>query len=177
MFRRRLPTPRCMHRVPSDGSWVLQGLWWHFPKKWVSLVYSTLNPAGFVFFCKLKIHAKSPNLLGQTDINCWLLIDDMNSLRMCSYPPPREKCAGPSCTNPYKYRDSKSKLPLCSLQCYKAIQQQSQHETNWWRLKIYLHSHVNISYNYWGQASKEAFFIQYRGIIQIWMVHFLSSIA
>ncbi|KAA8545253.1 hypothetical protein F0562_020037 [Nyssa sinensis] len=39
----------------------------------------------------------------------------------CSYPPPREKCAGPSCTNPYKYRDSKSKLPLCSLQCYKAL--------------------------------------------------------
>ncbi|OIV95359.1 hypothetical protein TanjilG_07515 [Lupinus angustifolius] len=39
-----------------------------------------------------------------------------------SYPPPREKCAGPSCTNPYKYRDSKSKLPLCSLQCYKAVQ-------------------------------------------------------
>ncbi|GAV83625.1 zf-HIT domain-containing protein/PAPA-1 domain-containing protein [Cephalotus follicularis] len=42
----------------------------------------------------------------------------------CSYPPPREKCAGPSCCNPYKYRDSKSKLPLCSLQCYKAIQGQ-----------------------------------------------------
>ncbi|XP_043719385.1 uncharacterized protein LOC122667209 [Telopea speciosissima] len=41
-----------------------------------------------------------------------------------SYPPPREKCAGPSCSNTYKYRDSKSKLPLCSLQCYKAI-----HET------------------------------------------------
>lgn len=40
----------------------------------------------------------------------------------CSYPPPREKCAGPSCTNPYKYRDSKSNLPLCSLQCYKAVQ-------------------------------------------------------
>lgn len=39
----------------------------------------------------------------------------------CSYPPPREKCAGPSCVKPYKYRDSKSKLPLCSLQCYKAI--------------------------------------------------------
>ncbi|KAJ6883203.1 hypothetical protein NC652_030432 [Populus alba x Populus x berolinensis] len=33
----------------------------------------------------------------------------------CSYPPPREKCAAPSCTNPYKYRDSESKLPLCSL--------------------------------------------------------------
>ncbi|XP_065852472.1 uncharacterized protein [Euphorbia lathyris] len=39
-----------------------------------------------------------------------------------SYPPPREKCAGPFCSNPYKYRDSKSKLPLCSLECYKAIQ-------------------------------------------------------
>ncbi|TXG71592.1 hypothetical protein EZV62_000171 [Acer yangbiense] len=39
----------------------------------------------------------------------------------CSYPPPREKCAGPNCTNAYKYRDSKSKLPLCSLQCYRAM--------------------------------------------------------
>lgn len=46
-----------------------------------------------------------------------------------SYPPPRENCAGPSCTNPYKYRDSKSKLPLCSLQCYKAIQEKLQAET------------------------------------------------
>ncbi|KAG6726300.1 hypothetical protein I3843_02G062500 [Carya illinoinensis] len=40
-----------------------------------------------------------------------------------SYPPPREKCAGPNCTNSYKYRDSKSKLPLCSLHCYRAIHQ------------------------------------------------------
>ncbi|ERN02695.1 uncharacterized protein LOC18430816 isoform X1 [Amborella trichopoda] len=39
----------------------------------------------------------------------------------CSYPPPREKCAVPSCTNDYKYRDSKSNLPLCSLQCYRAV--------------------------------------------------------
>uniref|UniRef100_A0A0D9W0L3 INO80 complex subunit B-like conserved region domain-containing protein n=1 Tax=Leersia perrieri TaxID=77586 RepID=A0A0D9W0L3_9ORYZ len=46
-----------------------------------------------------------------------------------SYPPPREKCAGPSCTNPYKYRDSKTKLPLCSLQCYKAVQGQGSSET------------------------------------------------
>ncbi|KAE8693705.1 receptor-like serine/threonine-protein kinase ALE2-like [Hibiscus syriacus] len=46
-----------------------------------------------------------------------------------SYPPPRENCAGPSCTNPYKYRDSKSKLPLCSLQCYKAIQEQLSAKT------------------------------------------------
>ncbi|CAH8304456.1 unnamed protein product [Eruca vesicaria subsp. sativa] len=38
-----------------------------------------------------------------------------------SYPPPRERCAGPECTNPYKYRDSLSNLPLCSLQCYKAM--------------------------------------------------------
>lgn len=39
-----------------------------------------------------------------------------------SYPPPREKCVGPSCTNAYKYRDSKLNLPLCSLQCYRAVQ-------------------------------------------------------
>lgn len=47
----------------------------------------------------------------------------------CSYPPRRENCAGPSCTNPYKYRDSKSKLPLCSLRCYKAVQEKMQAET------------------------------------------------
>ncbi|KAM7495791.1 hypothetical protein LguiA_020205 [Lonicera macranthoides] len=47
----------------------------------------------------------------------------------CSYPPPREKCAGPSCSNPFKYRDSKSRLPLCSLQCYKAIHEKMQAET------------------------------------------------
>ncbi|KAI4319369.1 hypothetical protein MLD38_032973 [Melastoma candidum] len=45
-----------------------------------------------------------------------------------SYPPPRENCAGPSCTNPYKYRDSKTKLPLCSLHCYKAVQEKMQSE-------------------------------------------------
>ncbi|KAG6421851.1 hypothetical protein SASPL_118410 [Salvia splendens] len=46
--------------------------------------------------------------------------------KSCRYPPPREKCAGPSCTNVYKYRDSKSKLPLCSLQCYKALLENAQ---------------------------------------------------
>nr|XP_010938245.1 uncharacterized protein LOC105057342 isoform X2 [Elaeis guineensis] len=46
--------------------------------------------------------------------------------KQCSYPPPREKCAAPSCTNAYKYRDSKSNLPLCSLQCYKAIKERAQ---------------------------------------------------
>lgn len=44
----------------------------------------------------------------------------------CSYPAPREKCAGPSCSKPFKYRDSRSKLPLCSLQCYKAVQERTQ---------------------------------------------------
>ncbi|KAH7428580.1 hypothetical protein KP509_09G007600 [Ceratopteris richardii] len=39
-----------------------------------------------------------------------------------SYPGERERCAGPSCTNAYKYRDSKTLLPLCSLQCYRAVQ-------------------------------------------------------
>ncbi|XP_021981499.1 uncharacterized protein LOC110877645 isoform X2 [Helianthus annuus] len=43
----------------------------------------------------------------------------------CSYPPPREKCVGPSCSKPFKYRDSRSKLPLCSLQCYKAVQERT----------------------------------------------------
>ncbi|KAF3576074.1 hypothetical protein DY000_02028292 [Brassica cretica] len=54
-------------------------------------------------------------------------IDKVPSLfdpKPSSYPPPRENCAGPSCTNSYKYRDSKTKLPLCSLKCYKAVQQQ-----------------------------------------------------
>ncbi|CAK9145226.1 unnamed protein product [Ilex paraguariensis] len=57
----------------------------------------------------------------------------------CSYPPPREKCVGPSCTNPYKYRDSKSKLPLCSLQCYKAIHEKMQAKTASLELKTVYH--------------------------------------
>ncbi|KAF3599274.1 hypothetical protein F2Q69_00039073 [Brassica cretica] len=44
------------------------------------------------------------------------------------YPPPREKCVGPNCEKAYKYRDSKSKLPLCSLTCYKAIQEKMQQQ-------------------------------------------------
>ncbi|KAJ7955224.1 putative HIT zinc finger,PAPA-1-like conserved region [Quillaja saponaria] len=44
----------------------------------------------------------------------------------CSYPPPREKCAGPNYKNAYKYRDSKLKLPLCSLHCYRAIDEKMQ---------------------------------------------------
>ncbi|CAM6029123.1 unnamed protein product, partial [Sphagnum balticum] len=39
----------------------------------------------------------------------------------CRYPPPREKCSAPLCPNTYKYRDSKSKVPLCSLECYKVV--------------------------------------------------------
>ncbi|KAJ8748288.1 hypothetical protein K2173_000860 [Erythroxylum novogranatense] len=46
------------------------------------------------------------------------------------YPPPREKCAGPTCTNPFKYRDSKTNLPLCSLNCYKAMQDQGNSEAD-----------------------------------------------
>uniref|UniRef100_A0A0D6QZU2 INO80 complex subunit B-like conserved region domain-containing protein n=1 Tax=Araucaria cunninghamii TaxID=56994 RepID=A0A0D6QZU2_ARACU len=42
------------------------------------------------------------------------------------YPPAREKCAGPSCNNTYKYRDSKSNLPLCSLLCYRAVHDMAQ---------------------------------------------------
>ncbi|KAF8116641.1 hypothetical protein N665_0015s0018 [Sinapis alba] len=56
-------------------------------------------------------------------------IDKVPSLfdpKPSGYPPPRENCAGPSCTNPYKYRDSKTKVPLCSLKCYKAVQEQQQ---------------------------------------------------
>ncbi|KAJ4850337.1 hypothetical protein Tsubulata_037453 [Turnera subulata] len=41
-----------------------------------------------------------------------------------SYPPPREECAGPDCTTPYRYRDPKSGLPLCSLKCYKAVREE-----------------------------------------------------
>ncbi|CAA6658637.1 unnamed protein product [Spirodela intermedia] len=48
------------------------------------------------------------------------------SSKPCGYPPPREKCAGPSCSNACKYRDSKSNLPLCSLQCYRAVQRREQ---------------------------------------------------
>ncbi|GMH20905.1 hypothetical protein Nepgr_022747 [Nepenthes gracilis] len=47
-----------------------------------------------------------------------------------SYPPPREKCAGPTCTNPYKYRDSKTNLPLCSLHCYKVVQMNRESGTS-----------------------------------------------
>ncbi|CAK9200969.1 unnamed protein product [Sphagnum jensenii] len=39
----------------------------------------------------------------------------------CRYPPAREKCYAPSCPNTYKYRDSKLKVPLCSLECYKVV--------------------------------------------------------
>ncbi|MCL7047875.1 hypothetical protein MKW94_017989 [Papaver nudicaule] len=48
------------------------------------------------------------------------------SSKPISYPPPREKCAGPSCTSTYRYRDSKTKLPLCSLECYRAVQELQQ---------------------------------------------------
>ncbi|KAK7259211.1 hypothetical protein RIF29_24811 [Crotalaria pallida] len=47
-----------------------------------------------------------------------------------SYPPPREKCANPSCTNTSKSRHSKLKLPICCLQCYKAVEKVAADETS-----------------------------------------------
>ncbi|KAJ7556418.1 hypothetical protein O6H91_05G082300 [Diphasiastrum complanatum] len=44
----------------------------------------------------------------------------------CSYPPPREKCAVPTCSNAYKYRHSKLKLPLCSLECYRIVEKPNE---------------------------------------------------
>jgi hypothetical protein len=38
-----------------------------------------------------------------------------------SYPPPPMQCAAPNCTNPKKYNCSRTNLPLCSLQCWRAI--------------------------------------------------------
>lgn len=64
------------------------------------------------------------------DVFAWSL---WSLLWISSYPPPREKCAGPSCMNPYKYRDSKSKLPLCSLQCYRALHAKTLPLSACWR--------------------------------------------
>ncbi|XP_038714331.1 uncharacterized protein LOC120007916 [Tripterygium wilfordii] len=48
------------------------------------------------------------------------------NFKSCSYPPPRELCAGPLCANPYKYRHSKLNVPLCSLKCYKAVEEMTK---------------------------------------------------
>lgn len=60
------------------------------------------------------------------DLCHYLIVSRVFIVWSFSYPPPREKCAAPNCTNSYKYRDSKSKLPLCSLHCYRAIHQKMQ---------------------------------------------------
>lgn len=89
------------------------------------------KPSRYYLCWKLKLTHPTESFIndrslttGAHYINVWLVFGGT-----CSYPPPRENCAGPSCTNPYKYRDSKSKVPLCSLQCYKAIQEKLQAET------------------------------------------------
>ncbi|GAQ82998.1 PAPA-1-like family protein [Klebsormidium nitens] len=41
-------------------------------------------------------------------------------------PPPLSKCSAPACGNAYKYRDSQTLLPLCSLQCYRAVRAHPQ---------------------------------------------------
>ncbi|CAA7044268.1 unnamed protein product [Microthlaspi erraticum] len=68
-------------------------------------------------------------IMGPSGTTVSFPIDKVPSLfdqKPTCYPPPREKCAGPSCTNTYKYRHSKTNVPLCSLQCYKAVDQQIQ---------------------------------------------------
>jgi hypothetical protein len=64
------------------------------------------------------LHLVSKSLLNKQPHGICLQL----SLWPSSYPPPREKCAGPECTNAYKYRHSKLNLALCSLKCYKAVQ-------------------------------------------------------
>lgn len=84
----------------------------------------------YYFFCKFFLVSKLVTYVprGRIHINIVISCADMLVGFLCafSYPPPREKCAGPSCVNPYKYRDSKSNLPLCSLRCYRAIHQMAQ---------------------------------------------------
>ncbi|CAH2057646.1 unnamed protein product [Thlaspi arvense] len=68
-------------------------------------------------------------IMGPSGTTVSFPIDKVPSLfdqQPVSYPPPRENCAGPSCTNPYKYRHSKTNAPLCSLKCYKAVDAQRQ---------------------------------------------------
>ena len=38
-----------------------------------------------------------------------------------NYPPKRPLCGVPNCSRPSKYTDAKTKIPLCSLDCYKKI--------------------------------------------------------
>eukprot|EP00052_Salpingoeca_macrocollata_P024794 m.223487 g.223487 ORF g.223487 m.223487 type:complete len:184 (-) comp22324_c0_seq1:73-624(-) len=37
-------------------------------------------------------------------------------------PKPQQQCAAPNCSNPRKYSCARSKQPVCSLQCYKAVE-------------------------------------------------------
>jgi len=37
------------------------------------------------------------------------------------YPPPPTKCAAPNCSNPKRYNCSHTKLPICSIECYKIV--------------------------------------------------------
>ncbi|KAE8712356.1 PAPA-1-like family protein / zinc finger family protein, putative isoform 2 [Hibiscus syriacus] len=52
--------------------------------------------------------------------------EDIGLPQLFNSVPCRQVIPDPNCTNTYKYRDSKSKLPLCSLGCYKAIHEQAQ---------------------------------------------------
>ncbi|KAF9673642.1 hypothetical protein SADUNF_Sadunf10G0045300 [Salix dunnii] len=60
-----------------------------------------------------------------------------------NYPPPREKYESSYCTNPYKYRDSMSKLPLCS----PNVTRQFMRRCNLLLLvKIKIHLHATAEY-------------------------------
>eukprot|EP00047_Mylnosiga_fluctuans_P014958 m.42346 g.42346 ORF g.42346 m.42346 type:complete len:279 (-) comp5718_c0_seq2:646-1482(-) len=39
------------------------------------------------------------------------------------HPGPRPQCAGPSCPNPRRYACAESRLPLCSLECYRKLRE------------------------------------------------------
>lgn len=129
--RKGLPAPYHLHQTLSDGSLVLLGQLLHFLKILVCQVYLILCPAGtsFSFFSHtfncVCIYIYCIFLL-VLDLCHYLIVSRVFIVWSFSYPPPREKCAAPNCTNSYKYRDSKSKLPLCSLHCYRAIHQKMQ---------------------------------------------------
>ena len=100
------------------GSWVHQAMLYLFQKMWRCwefFQHHAGKPSLWLQFL-LRFEAEVPSIQMQTDEISYDVVP------LVSYPPAREKCAGPSCNNAYKYRDSKTRLPLCSLQCYKAVQ-------------------------------------------------------
>ena len=46
--------------------------------------------------------------------------------RLTTPPPAPALCAVEGCRNPKKYSDSATKLPLCSLQCYRTLRRSNE---------------------------------------------------